>query len=125
MIAPSPNGETIDIPQQDEGPVEVLMRLAATAQLLRSTDGRLYAHVPIGGRREVYPLKSAPFRNWLVRGYLCDRGTVPSDWAIRRVLGALEALAWFEGEAPSISIRVGPDGNGDRSTTRTIAGKRR
>jgi len=110
MANPSSNDEIIENPQQHEGPVEALMRLTSTAQLLRSTDGRCYAKVKVGGRREIYPLRSAAFRRWLTGRYYRDRHITPSDWAIRRILGTLESNAWLEGDAQSIFIRVGHDG---------------
>jgi len=113
MTAPSPNDETIDNPREYEGPVKALLRLTATAGLLRSTDGCFYAKVAVGGRPEIYELKSPAFRAWLIDGYLRACREVPSDWAIRRVLGALEATARFEGGTPSIFIRVGRDVNGN------------
>jgi len=112
MIASSPNDETIDNPQDYEGPVKALLRLTETAALLRSTDGTFYAKVAAGGRTEIYPIRSAAFRAWLVHRYLRACREVPSDWAIRRVLGALEATARFEGGTPSIFIRVGHDADG-------------
>ncbi|MFI5460165.1 MAG: hypothetical protein ACHRXM_32515, partial [Isosphaerales bacterium] len=72
-----------------------------------------YAQVSVGGRREIYALRSAAFRDWLIDGYLRACREVPSDWAIRRVLGALEATARFEGGTPSIFIRAGHAGNGN------------
>src|SRR6476620_6354184 len=112
MIAASPNDEALGNPKQHKGAVERLMSLTATAGLLGSTDGRFYARVAVGSRREVYDLKSASFRDWLIDGYIRAGHEVPSDWAIRRVLGALEATARSEGGTPSICVRVGHDGNG-------------
>ncbi|MFI5455212.1 MAG: hypothetical protein ACHRXM_07140 [Isosphaerales bacterium] len=111
MVNPSSNDETIEEPQKNEGPAEVLLRLTANAGFLRSTDGRFYAQVSVGGRREIYTLKSAAFRDWLIDGYFRDRRELPSDWSMRRVLAALEATARFEGGTPSIFVRVGHDGN--------------
>jgi len=113
MIAPSSNGQTIDHPQEHEGPVQALLRLTETAGLLRSTDGSFHARVTVGSRPEVYALRSAQFRDWLLAAYRHARQEVPSDWAIRRVLGALEATARFDGSTSSIFIRAGHDGNGD------------
>jgi len=117
MTTPSSNDQTIDNPPEYEGPVKALLRLTATAGFLRSTDGSFHARVAVGSRPEIYPLKSAAFRGWLIDGYLQACNEVPSDWAIRRVLGALEAIARRERGTPSIFIRVGHDvdGNGDDS----------
>jgi len=107
------NDETIDNPPKDEAPIEVLRRLTKTVRLLRSTDGRFYAQVQAGGRPEIYLLKSAAFRDWLIDGYLRTGREIPSDWLIRRVLRALEATARFESGRTSIFIRVGHDGDSD------------
>src|SRR5262245_27417441 len=97
----------------EEAPVDALMRLAAGVRCLRSADGRLYAQVPVDGRREIHALKSPAFRHWLIGAYLRDCGKVPSEWSLSRALGALEAIAWCEGGTPSIFIRVGYDGKSE------------
>jgi hypothetical protein len=81
-------------------------------RLFRSTDGRFSAQVDAGGRRDIYPLKSAALRDWLVDGYLREFREVPSDWSLRRILGALEATARFESGTHSVFVRVGHDGTG-------------
>jgi len=120
ILPPSPH-ETTDNHSEHEGPVDRLMRLTATAGFLRSNDERSYAEVKVGRRRDVYSLKSAAFRDWLIDRYDRDCRQLPSDWAIRRVLDALEAIARFEGGTPSIFIRVGHDagsnGNGNGNGT--------
>ena len=113
MVNPSSNDEAIDNPLKDEGPVKALLRLAETAAFLRSADGCFYAQVTVGGRPEVYGLRSRPFRDWLIDGYFRACGDIPSDWSMRRVLAKLEATARFEGGTPSIFVRVGHDGNGN------------
>ncbi len=96
MISPSCDDAIFDMPAEGEGPVEVLLRLAATAGAFRSADGSLYAQVPVGDRQEIYGLKSAQFRDWLIDGYRVDCGKLPKNTAIRRVLAALEARARFD-----------------------------
>jgi hypothetical protein len=59
--------------------VPVLSRLAANARLFRSADGRFCAQVPVGDRLEIYQLKSAEFRDWLIDGYLIDQPEPPSS----------------------------------------------
>lgn len=99
-------GEAVDT----EKTVDVLLRLASSARMYRSPDGRLHAQVPVGDRQEMYGLKSAGFRDWLIDGYFCSRGEPASPWAIRRVVSVLEARARFDGQMPSVFIRVGHDG---------------
>jgi hypothetical protein len=42
-----------------------------------------YARVPVGDRQEIYGLKSAAFRDWLIGGYFADQGEpgVVKSWA--------------------------------------------
>ena len=58
------NDAGVDTTRADEGPVKVLLRVAASARLFRSTDGHLFARVPVESRSEVYGLKSSAFRDW-------------------------------------------------------------
>ena len=111
MMIPATDAATASPLEDKEAPVESLMRLAALARCLRSTDGRLYIQVPVDGRREVYALKSAAFKHWLIDAYFHEFRKVPSDWSVRRALGALAAMAWRAGANPSIFIRVGHDGS--------------
>jgi hypothetical protein len=93
--------------------VQVLSRLTSTARLFRSADGRFCAQVPVGDRLEIYGLKSSGFRDWLINGYLRDQPEPPSSWAIRRVVGMLEARARFHAGIPELFVRVGQDGDGE------------
>jgi hypothetical protein len=95
--------------------VQVLSRLASSAKLFRSADGRFCAQVPVGDRLEIYGLKSAAFRDWLIDGFLIDQPEPPSNWATRRVVGMLEARARFNTGIPEVFIRIGQDGDGGDS----------
>ena len=113
MLFPPGNNEIVENTEEGEGAVETLLRLASSARLYRSADGRLHARVPVGDRYEIYGLNSSGFRNWLTEGYFLDRGEPPSQWAIRRVVSLLEARAQFDGGTPSVFIRVGRDQDAD------------
>jgi putative DNA primase/helicase len=93
--------------------VQLLATLAHNMSLFRSTDGRFYAQVPVGERQENYGLKSQGFRDWIIDGYLIDQAEPPSPWAIRRVVGMLEARARFNDAIPEIYIRVARNGDGE------------
>ena len=99
MSNPSSDQEIIANPLERESPVQILLRLASCAVV---SLGRrpLFAQVPVGDRREIYGLKSAAFRDWLIDGYLIDQPEPPSNWAIRRVVGMLEARARFNAGMP-------------------------
>ena len=115
MIPPAGGDLVVDKPRENEGPVEVLMRLAAGVQVFRSEDGRIFGQVPLGGRHEIFALKGTTFRDWLVNGYFVDRHELPSDWAVRRVLRAVESFARFDTRVPPVFIRVGREHKGVRS----------
>ena len=53
MITASTTDEVIGRAKYVESPLQVLLRLAATAQVYRSADGGLHAEVPIGGRQQI------------------------------------------------------------------------
>ena len=73
MDTPTSTNETAgDLPEA-EGTISVLLRLAAAARLYRSADGGIHVQVPVAGRNEIYGLKSAGFRDWLIDGYFAER----------------------------------------------------
>jgi hypothetical protein len=67
--------------------------------------------VSAGDRLEIYGLKSEAFRDWLIVDYLIGQPELPSNWAIRRVVGMLEAWTRFNTGIPEVFIRVGSDGD--------------
>jgi hypothetical protein len=111
---PIHTNESIDL-VPSEGTLEVLLQVAATARFFRSSQGRLFARVPVGSRHEVYGLKSPTFREWLIDGFFAICREIPSSWAIRRALAVFEARARFGSDNPSVFVRVGHDGSGSRS----------
>ena len=115
LVSKPSAGEETGRDLERQSAVQVLARLAASARLFRSADGRFCAQVPVGDRLEIYQLKSAAFRDWLIDGYLLDQPEPPSNWAIRRVVGMLEARARFSAGIPEVFIRVGQDGDGGDS----------
>ena len=90
--------------------VALLSHLASSARLLRSTDGRFCAQVDVGGRLEIFKLRSPAFRDWLIAGYVMYQPEPPSHWAISRVVGVLEAQARFNAGIPDVFVRVGASG---------------
>ena len=95
--------------------MQILSRLASHAQLFRSSDGRLCARVPVGDRLEIYGLKSAGFRDWLIAEFLIYQPLPPSSWAIGRAVAMLEAKARFNTGIPDVFVRVGQDGDDGES----------
>jgi hypothetical protein len=52
--------------RERQSSVRVLTQLASGARLFRSADGHSCAQVRVGDRLEVYGLRSAGFRDWLI-----------------------------------------------------------
>ena len=94
-----------------ESSVRVLTRLASSARLFRSADGHFCAQVRVGDRVEIYGLRSAGFRDWLIDGTMIDQPEPPSNWAIRRVVGMLEAKARFTTGMSEAFVRAGQGGD--------------
>jgi hypothetical protein len=102
--APPDNGhKTRSEPRAIDG----LLRIAEEARVFRVADGRPVAQVQVEGRREIYALHSAEFRNWLIDRYRAAGGKPPSKWSLRRVTESLEASARFDAATPSLFVRVG------------------
>ena len=95
MITPTSNDETIENALKDEGPVQKLLRITRDPRGSYVQPTAAYAQVAVGGHRELYPLSRRAFRRWLIaRLPTAIVARFRSDWAIRRVLEALEAIAW-------------------------------
>jgi hypothetical protein len=97
-----------------ESAVDGLLRVAEAARFFRSADGRFHASVPLKNRHEIFGLKSAAFRDWLIASCRADCGEVPAEWAIRRALWAIEGRVRFDDATPAIHVRVGRESEGSR-----------
>ena len=95
--------------------IRALTRLASSARLFRAADGNFCAQIRVGDRLEIYGLRSSGFRDWLIDGYMNGQSVPPSSWAIRRVVGMLEARARFTTGMPQVFVRVGQETDGDET----------
>jgi hypothetical protein len=85
---------------------QVLLALAASADLFHTSDGKAYATVSINDRNETIPLRSLSFRQWLARAFRQAKNRPPSMDILAQALLALEAYAQFDGPtAKSSSAR--------------------
>ena len=91
-----------------EKQVETLLRLAAAAELLRTTEGLLYASVPVNGHREVLGLgeRGGGLRKWLVKRYREERDDLPTPAVLSQVVEALIAQAQFDGHLCEVFTRT-------------------
>lgn len=62
--------------------------------------------VPIGGHREVWPLRSGSSRRWLARLFWSAEGIAPGSEALAAAMTLLEAQAQFEGPIRTLHNRI-------------------
>src|SRR5262249_18361059 len=87
------------------GAGEALMRMASSAEVSRTAEGRFHARVPVNGRHDILLLKSRAFRDWLVDAYVNAHQKLPPRRAVHGVIEALEARARFANEGSTTYVR--------------------
>lgn len=83
-----------------------LVELADVADFFHTPERKAYAFMPVGEHREIWPLSSKQFRQWLARRFYETFKRTPSAQAITDALGVLEGKALFEGEEHKVHMRV-------------------
>jgi hypothetical protein len=106
----SESGAGGDTPRTTQ--TQVLIELAADAELFHTSEGEAFASLPVGGHREVWPLKSRSCRRWLIRAFYKRAGKPPSSQALQDALALLEAKAQFDSPVTEIFIRIAPHRDG-------------
>ena len=91
---------------RDPTQADVLIGLAAEAELFHTADGVGYADLEINGHRETWPIRSRGFRRWLARKFFEATTRAPSSEAIQSVLNVVEARAQFDAIEADVHIRV-------------------
>jgi hypothetical protein len=89
---------------------DVLIALAANADLFHTADGTGYADLEINGHRETWPIRNKGFRRWLLRCFFEETGKAPNSEALHAAVNVLEAKAHFDGPERTVFIRVGSHG---------------
>lgn len=86
---------------------DILIDLAAAAELFHSADGSAFADIVINGHRETWPVRSKGFRRWLVKQFYEANGGAPNSEALQSALNVMEARAHYDGLEQQVHIRVG------------------
>jgi hypothetical protein len=89
---------------------QLLIQLAADATLFHGPDDGRFAEISQDEHREVWPIRSKGFRNWLIHRFYLAQGKPPGAQALTDALGVLEAKAGYDGEAHPVFVRVGEQG---------------
>ena len=89
---------------------DMLINMAASAELFHSADGTAFADLMIDGHRETWPVRSVRMRSWLRRKHYEATGAAAGAGAITSALDLLEARAQFEAPRRAIHLRVAEHG---------------
>ncbi|MDP8994924.1 MAG: hypothetical protein M3N07_08105 [Pseudomonadota bacterium] len=90
---------------------DILIELAAAAELFHAPDGTGFADLDINGHRETWPIRAKGFRRWLARCFFEATQGAPSSEALQAALNVIEARAHFDAPEREVHVRVaGLDG---------------
>jgi hypothetical protein len=93
---------------ESETQAQILLRLAAVADLTHTDGGRAYARVPVGDHHENHEVRSPGFKKWLTHAFYREKSRPPSTDAMQGALSVLEAQAQFDGATEPVHVRVAP-----------------
>jgi hypothetical protein len=92
---------------QRENQAQILIRLAAPAQLFQAEgDDAVFATFPVGRHRETWRVRSSGFNRWLAHRFYTATQKPPSAQAMQDALLALEGRAQHEGRSAPVFTRV-------------------
>jgi hypothetical protein len=98
------NNETGGLPSKQ---ADILVSLAADAELFHAPDNTNFADVDINGHRETWAVRRSGFRGWLTRRYYEETSGAPNSNALESALRVIEAKAQFDGVERQVYVRVG------------------
>lgn len=86
---------------------DLLLEIAAGADLFHAADLTPFADIPVGEHRETWPLRSRGFRRWLARAFYDRHGGAAAGEAMQAALGVIEAKAHYDAPQRSTFLRIG------------------
>jgi hypothetical protein len=93
-------------PEAKPTQAELLLKLAAEAELFHDLNRKGYATIPVKGHFETWPIKSMAFRDWLRGLFYKAHGKPPGGQALQDSLDLLAAQARFDGQEHEVNVRV-------------------
>jgi len=121
MIVPIPQTPQVAdggaLPTPDAGPVRksvatLLVELCADLPLFHDPSGNGYAEIDMVTHREIWPLASTAFGQWIARRYYQKSSKAANRNSVKDAVGTLEAKARFDAGERTVALRIG--GNEDR-----------
>ena len=86
---------------------DILIGLAASAELFHTPDRTGFADLDLNGHRETWPIRGKGFRRWLARRFFEATQGAPSSEALQSALNVIEAKAHFDAPERTVHIRIG------------------
>ena len=83
-----------------------LVDLSKEVELFHTPEGRPYGTFAVDGHHETYPVRSAYFKDWLVRRFYKSWSYAPKGQELRDGLDTISAIAQFEGKELPVFTRV-------------------
>ena len=110
-LAEQPTGQQGQVAAKTPKQADLLIQIAASADLFHAPDSTGYADVQVDGHRETWPIRSKGFRRWLTRQFFRATDGAPGSEALQSALNVIEARAHFDSPQRAVYIRVaGHDG---------------
>ena len=82
---------------------DVLIKLAAEAELFHAADGTSYADFEVNGHRETWAIRSKMFKRWLGRRFYEETSKAANSEAFQSAFNVIEAKSLFEDESSRFS----------------------
>src|SRR5258707_8523996 len=98
------NNETGGLPSKQ---ADILVSLAADAELFHAPDNTNFADIDINGHRETWAVRRSGFRGWLTRRDYEETGGAPNSNALESALRVIEAKAQFDAPERAVHTRGG------------------
>jgi hypothetical protein len=87
---------------------QILVEIAAGAELFHTPGGEAFAFLDVRDHREVWPVRSKGFRQWLTRAFYKEFRKPPGSQGIQDAVALLEAKARFDSPERQVFTRIAP-----------------
>ncbi len=83
-----------------------ILQLADDIELFHTSDRTAFACVEVGGHKEIHPVNSKSFRDYLSYQFYQEDGKSPSSQALQDAINSLSGKAKFEGRTQDVHVRL-------------------
>jgi hypothetical protein len=83
-----------------------ILCLAEDIELFHTSDRTAFASIEVGGHKEIHPVNSKSFRDYLSYQFYQEDGKSPSSQALQDAINSLSGKAKFEGKTQDVHIRL-------------------